>query len=239
MKRISYANKDTIAVDLFGRMGNQLFQYFFGYALARRHQKNILYKFSDCRIRQLSLPINEITNTRNYKKQQEKGFHFQNITVVNKTLYTGYWQSERYFKEYKKDILELMNIPMIDPESVSLHVRRGDYLKLANYHPTQSVDYYLKAAEKFKDNKIKVFSDDIEWCQLNFPADWEYSVGNDAITDFKSMASCQYHIISNSSYSWWAAWLNGQKVIAPKNWLGKALSHYKTTDLLPKTWEVI
>jgi len=122
-----------------------------------------------------------------------------------------------------------------------LHVRRGDYLQLPTHHPTCTIDYYHKALANF-DGKVLVFSDDIDWCRKTFQDPrFEFVKGNLDYIDLYLMSMCKNNIIANSSFSWWAAWLNDnkdKKVIAPKKWFGPAISH-NTMDLYPKKWRLL
>jgi len=147
----------------------------------------------------------------------------------------GYYQSEKYFKniedEIRKDFSfsnELNDIctsfisENFGSESiVSLHVRRGDYTLNSN-HPIQSTQYYEEALNKFSDLPVIIFSDDPDWCdqQQLFSSDrFLISKGNATDFDLCLMSHCHYHIIANSSFSWWGAWLaKSGKIIAPKNW---------------------
>ena len=118
--------------------------------------------------------------------------------------------------------------PINKSNSVSLHVRRGDYLNLKNIG-VLDVDYYIKAVEYIRKNVEKptfyIFSDDLEWCKnsLGFLDDCIYVDWTQTeIDDLKLMSFCRHNIIANSSFSWWGAWLNQnpkKTVIAPKGWL--------------------
>ncbi len=145
---------------------------------------------------------------------------------------------------------------------VALHIRRGDYVPSKKkytdhrlgifqptmnlYHPLLDIRYFEKAKSYFINSVFLVFSDtnkDIEWCENNLNDDNTYfSKNHDDITDLMLMANCDHNIISNSSFSWWAAWLNQNPkkvVIAPKIWLGDSYSHHDTKDLIPKTWTIV
>ena len=154
-------------------------------------------------------------------------------------------------------------------EVVALHNRRGDN-KPANsnydtkeggsfrtnkqdFHPLLSEDYLHKSREQFDDCVFIVFSDnmeDIQWCQQNITGDMHYySTGHKGfrpeeldLLDLAIMKNCDHNIISNSSFSWWAAWLNEnpeKRVIAPKEWFGKVYENYNMSDLLPPDWKTI
>jgi hypothetical protein len=162
----------------------------------------------------------------------------------------GYYQTEKYFiaiREellscfiFKKEIIDSCNIE-IDSNSVSIHVRRGDYVNYPNQHPTQSLEYYKKALEIIGKNKVYVFSDDINWCKENM--DWkEYDMIfleiDNPYHSLYLMSKCSDNIIANSSFSWWAAWLNpspNKKVVAPKIWFGPGIPK-DTSDVCSHLW---
>jgi len=177
-------------------------------------------------------------------------------------LLDGYWQDERYFIEMRKELLdeiqpvyvftnrgEELKKMILATNSVALHVRRGDYvsLKHANeFHGICSVEYYKKAMEelKKKHNGLSyfVFSDDIDWCknELSFLPEAvfvENESDKKSSQDLFLMSLCHHNVIANSSYSWWAAWLNqkpDKNVISPLKWFKDAKQD--TSNLIPKNW---
>lgn len=190
-------------------------------------------------------------------------FEFAALYQFTKDLGVDYYvQDEKWFVRYKDDIQKMFGIgipPTID--KVSIHVRRGDYvdnkfyvdLSLPNYHHIHvdlsqrqmSADlggayflpnYYELAMAKFSNEKFLVFSDDINWCkQQYFLQGCEFSEGLDEFGDLNLMAACKHNIIANSSFSWWAAYLNknpNKIVIAPKAWYTDGVE--RTT--CPKEW---
>jgi hypothetical protein len=182
-------------------------------------------------------------------------FHFDhdlfNKCVDNISL-SGYYQSEKYFKHieddirkdftFKKDILTLAKQFLLQfgsSDIVSLHIRRGDYLKYS-HHPTQSLEYYSKSLEQFDSNlPVIIFSDDPNWVKSQelFSSDRFFiSENNTTEFDLCLMSLCSYAIIANSSFSWWGAWLaKSKKTISPKNWFGPPLVH-NTNDLYCDGW---
>ena len=128
-------------------------------------------------------------------------------------------------------------------------MRRGDYTLAAEHNVALPLDYYLRAIDfiraRFEDPFFFIFSDDIEFARQNLPAGIRrvFVEGNDDASsqeDQRLMAACQHHIIANSSFSWWGAWLNpssSKTVIAPRNWLGRPGSYYP--GLLPPDWTII
>ena len=165
----------------------------------------------------------------------------------------GYFQSPKYFNHIKDEIkndfkftneVESLCSEMYESISgkkiVSLHIRRTDYT-VNNNHPLQPMSYYEEALKLFdKNTQILVFSDDPKWCQeqgLFADDSVMISEGNDADIDLCLMTKCDYHIIANSSFSWWGAWLgDSEKVVAPKNWFADSCAHKTVGDMEFSDW---
>lgn len=158
------------------------------------------------------------------------------------SYYNGYWQSEKYFANISETIKKhfrfkesLLNTStksiakiLKSENSVSIHIRRGDYLNESGWD-TCNIDYYNRAIEYIKKRvpncEFYIFSDDIKWCKEQFKGN-EYSFidwnkDDDSWQDMYLMSQCKHNIIANSTFSWWGAWLNSNPskiVIAPKVW---------------------
>jgi hypothetical protein len=201
-----------------------------------------------------------------YKKKvyQEPHYHFDKnfFKAREAVLLKGGWQSEKYFKKYEIDIRNrlIINNSLIknvldiskiikNQNSVSVHVRRGDYLRkkiIYEWHGVMGKDYYATAFDllkrKTKDLKIYYFTDDIDWVTQNLLQVFDGEIVSGAITqshyeDIFLMSQCKHNIIANSSFSWWGAWLNNNPnkiVIAPKKWFNKGPKD--TQDLIPEEW---
>ena len=170
----------------------------------------------------------------------------------NVDLY-GYFQSAKYFDhikdEIKTDFTFTKEVDMLctelfdsigDHNVISVHIRRTDYTVNPN-HPVQPISYYEEALRKFdKNDKILVFSDDPAWCkhqELFADDSILISEDNDADVDLCLMSKCNYHIIANSSFSWWGAWLaDSEKIIAPKNWFASATADKSIKDMCFGNW---
>lgn len=155
------------------------------------------------------------------------------IFKVNTTIY-GYFQDPLYFDHIRDDIKSLYSEPdnistyinekysdILDKDLVSLHIRRGDYLKLT-YHPITKIEYYKKAYEIMGENKTYlIFSDDLGWSKSNLDfIKNKIFISENEVNSLYLMTRCEEHIIANSTFSWWGAYLsNYTKVIAPKIWL--------------------
>lgn len=170
-------------------------------------------------------------------------------------IINGFFQSEKYFKHNRdkilewceisseiKDIIEKKYSHVLSKETTSIHVRRGDYVKFSNHHFVQNIDYFKNSIEVLKDitEIFVVFSDDIEWCKQNFIGNNFFFVENEKdYIEICFMSLCKNNIISNSSFSWWPAWLNNnknKKVVGPVNWFGPNLSHTSDKDIIPSEW---
>ena len=127
-----------------------------------------------------------------------------------------------------------------DQKVISVHLRRTDYTVNPN-HPVQPMSYYEQALKKFdKTDKILVFSDDPAWCkeqELFADDSIMISEGNDADIDLCLMTKCDYHIIANSSFSWWGAWLaDSEHVIAPMDWFADSCAGKSVRDMTFGNW---
>lgn len=291
-----------IIVKLLGGLGNQMFQYAMGRAIAYQRKdllKLDISEFAQYNLRKYALShfniqesfatptqIEEILNQpiRNIPWDVLKHFHWiipyyrkslyreqsflYDLNVLNarsNVLFSGYWQSEKYFKQIEniirqdfqlKDIPDELNHEMANlmqvSDSISLHVRRGDYVTnpvTQEFHGLCSPKYYQKAIQIVQD-KIDnpvffVFSDDMEWVKqnMNIPCKCYYITNNTAKKDYLDMwlmSQCKHHIIANSSFSWWGAWLGGlddSLTIAPKKWFQDP--RIETRDLLPEPWQTV
>lgn len=186
-----------------------------------------------------------------------------NLINSNKDYYLdGYWQSEKYFgiqNELKKDFKFKTNLndsPVPTEEiikscnSVSLHVRRGDYLG-NNLYSQLDESYYSKAINLIQSQIIDpvffVFSDDVTWVKENlihrltakakivYPENKESSVQS----DLKMMSLCKHNIVANSSFSWWGAWLNSNEekiIVMPKKWYTNTEINEKHFNQMPENW---
>jgi hypothetical protein len=179
-----------------------------------------------------------------------------------KLLFRGYWQSVTYMdgqEERLREELRFRNLPegnnaeMLarikgEPCPVSLHIRRGDYRQVSNGSILLPLEYYHQAIDRMlaldPASRFFVFSDDLDWARENLPRDLPatFVVGNNeeqAHEDLRLMSDCKHHIIANSSFSWWGAWLNpdpNKRVIMPKFWMGAMQT---PEGLIPARWETV
>ena len=210
--------------------------------------------------------LNKIGVFASASRLREASFAYDHrIETLTLPVYLdGYWQSEKYFAQLApvlrreftlKDSLDKANREMMHKieragaRAVSLHVRRGDYVSnphTAQHHGVCTLDYYRSAVERISrqiaNPHFFVFSDDPAWVQANLEVPHATTLVqvNDAdhgMFDLALMKTCGHHIIANSSFSWWGAWLNPSPekiVIAPQRWFRESTSD--TRDLLPSAW---
>jgi hypothetical protein len=172
-------------------------------------------------------------------------FTYSPLPYISEREYIGYYQCEKYFKHRREEIINLFRpaekfIPSINKYShlfghISLHVRRGDYVHTQHTHPLQTIEYYTTAISLLpKELQILVFSDDVLWCRENFIGERYVFIEEMDYISIYLMAKMNHHIIANSSFSWWGAWMSDwKKVIAPKKWFNCCLSD---KDIVPETW---
>ena len=181
------------------------------------------------------IPINSITG-----RLGNQMFEFAALYSFAKEQNVDfYFQDEKWFKKYEEDIKNMFGEGIGFLPFISIHVRRGDYVNNPFYVDLSKTDYYEQAIKHFPDRKFLVFSDDTEFAQKLFPDINKFQVIQDQteIEDFNMASSCEGHIIANSSFSWWYAWLSPsphKKIIAPsvKNWYSDGIERTKC----PESW---
>lgn len=235
-----------------GRLGNQLSQIASTIGIARKNNANVYFGHwaYEGYFRE-SLPKYRSALTE--QRITEKNFHYDKYYLPSGMNYDmfGYFQSPKYWEHCEEEIRRRftfdakfigdISLKAINPLGcVSIHVRRGDYLKLPDYHTNLDMSYYKRAMDLFPDGMFMVFSDDIEWCKEQFKGErFIFSEGMTEIEDLLLMTNCDHHIIANSSFSWWGAYLGwnpNKKVVAPRDWFGPKNSHLNTKDLYCKNW---
>ncbi|MCI8517703.1 MAG: alpha-1,2-fucosyltransferase [Hungatella sp.] len=197
-------------------------------------------------------------NTKIYLEKEPTQYDEGVFHITGDTYFRGYWQNEKYFIKYREELMKILvpverrppNVEILLSEvkncnSVALHVRRGDYLKNGSQI---KMNYYDEAVKKLKDIihdeniVIYVFSDDLEFCK-NYFNEYEggnvrflqYESENKTFDDFLLMSNCKHIITANSTYSWWAAWLNQNEkrcIICPEAGMCRG-------DFYPEDWHRI
>lgn len=232
-----------------GRIGNQLFQVAATAAYGERTGKIAYFNDWYCerdRIRPLDYFDNCPAIMANYlpyfhRTFAEQSYSYSEIPNLfgNVDLF-GYFQSEKHFSNCP-DLIRHYFTPSkavmaalqarwgheLSKEVCSIHVRRADYLNSPDIYPVASIQYYQRAIEyikyEYRVKKFIVFGDDITWMKSNFQgSDFLFAYKQNPIQDLFLMSLCHHNIIANSSFSWWASWLNTNMdkcVIAPDRWL--------------------
>jgi tetratricopeptide (TPR) repeat protein len=229
-------------VKIYGGLGNQLFQYAFG-KVQKENGIRVKYDLSWFKKSQpfprpyildkfqTNVKISTSTSLPRYKEKEFDPYIFD----LDGFYFCGYWQYAIYYKDLLPELRKEFRVKpeylteeyfrlkedIIINNSISLHVRRGDLLVNTRDY-AQTLDYYKRALEEmrdFNDGKVFIFSDDIVWCKENFK-DVTFVSLNDYL-DFELMSFCKHNIITNSTFSWWASFLNdnsNKTIIAPKMW---------------------
>lgn len=272
--------------NLFGGLGNQMFQYAFIRCLSIESNDNFGFTIDMIKFYrknnnyELKNAFNLDIIILNEKQINFKSFYFfkyplirfifskiklnifsfyfeKNISIKhhyllkknkNYKIFYGYWQNEDYFTKFRSILLNDFRFQISSDDlnnnfynliktknSVSIHIRRGDY-KYSKSHNCLNLEYYLQAIkylESIYENLFFfVFSDDIQWVKTNIDRNNFIFIDNNqknAYIDMYLMSQCNHNIIANSSFSWWGAWLNTneqRKIIAPRNW-------YKNKQVYP------
>lgn len=207
----------------------------------------------------------KISNKNNfispYIKEENLNFNPEIFSISHDVYLDGFWQSEKYFKDIESTIRQdfrlkkplsqeskLIETNILKGESVSIHIRRGDYVtdsKTNKIHGTCNPDYYLSSVEDIAshvDNpQFFVFSDDPDWVSKNFKIPYPFHIisGNGPEKNYEDlmlMSLCKHHIIANSTFSWWGAWLSSNKnkrIYCPRRWFNSELSSH---DIIPDNW---
>ncbi|CAN5827449.1 alpha-1,2-fucosyltransferase [soil metagenome] len=260
-----------IRVVLSGGIGNQLFQYAAGRALALKRNTNLIVDRPTAKLtsvrRIYAMPRFHVLaqeaalSSSIYRKwalknrlsfllrgdvfyQEGSNFSEAFFDLPDDITLFGFFQNERYFKPFASFIqdeltfrdyplereTEQMAASISQDNSVSVHVRRGDAYLSSEKFNVCTLSYYQTAIKlyrkKLESPTFYFFSDDISWCIKNFQGgdfifcDLQQS-RNDSINDLRLMSMCKHNIIANSTFSWWAAWLNpnlNKVIAAPSTW---------------------
>ncbi|MFK5854814.1 MAG: alpha-1,2-fucosyltransferase [Bacteroidota bacterium] len=289
-----------VVVNIIGGLGNQMFQYAFGYAVSRELKTDLVLDLSDFTgyslhngfelVKVFGIEAEAAKNKqlrkvfgfgwknkkriilsdrfRLYKlyssiyKEKSHSFNSEVFDLKGSMFFHGYWQTEKYFLKYEDEIRRQFSfLGMLDSNNqviadevvkkntVSLHVRRGDYVSNTKNHSVHgccSLSYYQDAIDYIVSNVrapiFYVFSDDISWVRDNLKISFEViyvdiNSGENSYRDMQLMSMCKHHIIANSSFSWWGAWLGGNKskiVVSPKQWFVN--EGMNCLDVIPEGW---
>lgn len=266
-----------ITMKMQGGLGNQMFEFATGYAIAKKLGVELALDISSYAhdpLRRFNLDLFRIDNKIVFDSKTnviETRLYYDpglSSAVRDGDVLSGYFQDERYFSEYYEELAKLFQprefpLPfgyegylnkIVRGNSVALAIRRTDYLAKQDYHGVLTDDYYRHALDYMVNSmplsvspplNLFIFSDDIEWCKrnINYPCPTTF-IENDMTTsshlgredaDIFLMKHCRAHILANSTFSWWGAYLSGSnRVVAPRNWYAdKSIEH----SIIPKRWQ--
>ena len=239
-----------IYLNLVGGLGNQIFIFARALSLARQYPVGLIDSCNQygCQLGHFSITL-PILPHPGWRYISERSLRFDTSPEIeDPCILNGYFQTEKYFShisEVLKAELTLRDAPSAaaqkfaeqisaTPNSVMVHVRRGDYLTwAAQRHGALPMGYYESAAARFKGHNFFLFSDDPS-CTLPVPHTKVQCTPHEEIW---LMSKCKDAIIANSSFSWWGAWLGADKtgtVIAPKQWF--RTGNEDAADIVPDRW---
>ena len=232
----------------YGRLGNMMFQCAALIGIARDKDMIPVANISHDSAFKNNFSLQSVGDILVYNIDtlyQEPSFSYSsNYTEIDpkqNVEIRGYFQSPLYFNHRRNEIIENFTFSkdvrvkaaekIPEDVCVSVHVRRGDYVNIPDYHHNQSEEYYRNALDHFAGYRPVFFSDDIDWCKETFSdvenavfvenedsLNLEARVASDesGYVDMCAMSFCNAHIIANSSFSWWGAYLSGAPTILPK-----------------------
>lgn len=244
-----------ISASLEGGLGNTLFQistclaHSLKYGYAYRIPRKINNPHYEWQLPYISPNINYTDEELNLEVYKEPSFEYSEIPPLNDICLQGYFQSFKYFDDYREEIIKALNFKYeMKKNYCSIHIRMGDFLDKPECHPPITKGYIFEAMMRIMTRvddwsavKFLVFSDSIRIAKemlssrefKSFPI--EYSERRNEVEDLELASSCQWNIGSNSAYSWWIYYLNQYKNkigVFPFFWFGKELPH-NTKDLIP------
>ncbi len=257
-------------IKIQGGLGNQLFQYAFGKAL-QNNGKSIFFDLSwytknphlrwerPYNLNKFHTQVNRSPFLSNIKRIKDHGCTIDfDLLKLDNVYFDGYWQYHAFYTDlqpilqkeftlreeyYTKEFLAYKEM-VFGCDSISVHVRRGDYVGKNGFH-TLPFSYYYEAISKIKGNHIFIFSDDISWCKKRFQQEYFTQpltfISSKDYLDFELMKFCKHNVISHSTFSWWAAYLNSNEqkiVVAPAQWTTSKynLKNYDNTLHYPSSW---
>jgi hypothetical protein len=250
-----------------GGIGNQLFQAAHAIAQGKKYNREVVFvpkswtpmqgRQTEAYLKNIFRNLKFVDNIEHFQKVGEGPWEYSEVSPIDgDTVFDGYFQSGKNFLNYDKEIQELFSptksfineILIKYPElgnknTLSIHVRKGDYLENPDIHPSVSVSYILKSLELVGDySHIFIFSDDKEWVKNNIVLNNVTYVNEDE--DYKElwmMSLCSNNIICNSTFSWWGSFLNknsNKKIIAPSLWFGPR-GPRNHQDIFQSYWTII
>ena len=257
---------DYCYVQLMGGLGNQLFQAAAAYAFCKRTGKTLKisqrsmgangYKPTYWETYMQDLKAN-VSPRKSGVTWKEPSFAYTPIPAETQVL-AGYYQTSLYFKDCAAEIRRLFHpgqathvhmlkkygaLLVAKPDATVIHIRRGDYFgsdELRERHGILTADWYRRALAFAKAKDVIVFSDDIAWCRgQDFLQGATFVDERDEVVALHLMRQFRRFVLSNSSFSWWAAWLAGSEdVVVPDRWFGPS-GPQDTQDIYEPSWRTL
>ena len=265
--------EEEITAHLMGGMGNLLFIVATCFALSKKHKTKMRFYcnsnlWRDSKRQNIknykifkNFEIDRVNNRKSGITYREPHFFYESVTLdrrIHNCIY-GYFQSYKYFNAYKSEFISMLHNPYkqvieetlkkysnshLNDSTVSIHVRRTDYLALSDIHLNLDMSYYSQAMSHFsaENSTFVIFSDDVAFIQGE-PLFQKLKCKHIVTCDddeycFWLMAACDHNIIANSSFSWWASYINSnpnKMIISPNRWFGSKGPVYKIHDIIPET----
>jgi hypothetical protein len=258
--------ENIISGNLMGGLGNQLFEAAHALSQGWRYNRETVFlptSWTPGQGREVKHYIDNVFRNlkfvdkiENFTTVGEGHFEFSEVNPVEgNTAFQGYFQSSKNWYGFDEKVREIFQPPtemveefmkkypqLSQPNTLSLHVRRSEYLQLPDIHPTISIEYIQEALKVIGEySTVFVFSDDHDFVKenLNFPS----VIFVDEDEDYKElwlMGLCQNHIMSNSTFSWWGSFLNknlNKKIVVPSRWFGPRGPESK--DVYESYWHTI
>jgi hypothetical protein len=255
---------DYVTCRLVGRIGNQMFQLAHAFAQARTHNRQFVapaeetdtQPYVDTVYRHIDFALQDTQNLAAAYIETTFEYTPSQPAAGKPTVFIGFCQSSKFFYPHEEAVKELFgptpefiakcarDYPeVLDPDCVAINVRRGDYLTQSNNHPVVTLEYIHAALKRIPNNgPVLVVSDDIPWCRENIQLPGKVTFVNYVTWEaLWLLALCKHFVISNSTFSWWGAYL-GEKpdsvVVAPSTWFGPGVhsrGHFET-DIYQPNW---
>ena len=224
-----------ITCEFLGRLGNNMFQIACTYAVANKYKDTV--GFPD--FPYFNLPKRQ-TEPENFFIQRTGPNNIPDIKHKKNLCLVGFFQRYEVFDNIKQELIEnVFKVPQDwHPNTIAVHVRRGDFANNTEDFPMQPVSYYMQALEmlNYKNKQVIFCSDDIPWCKKNFPFA-SFREKTSPIDDIYFIANCESVVMSNSTFSFWGAYLNMQqrKIIFPMHWFSLK-SGRNGYEICPGNW---
>lgn len=264
---VPYIEKRPVFSITKNGLGNQMFQYAAARAYSLKHGRKLYHLKHSGRpyeldsLFNLNFPQKTVDEKGKLVSNSTYTIHAFDDTTID--ILNGPFANPRWFDAYKKDIIadfqfktpvspknkRLMD-EMARKNSVSIHFRRGDYLTAPTYMKRSiALSYYEKTVQyiamRVDNPHFYIFSDDVPWVKENFSLSYphtfvEHNVGKESYNDMRLMSHCKHHILSNSSFAWWGAYLNPNPkkiVVSPDVWNLK--NKQFTKEILPDDWIIL